>query len=41
LAFSYPEQYRKAQPLEGAAPFHRVCNNAGHGIVTETGSPGH
>jgi hypothetical protein len=41
LAFSYPEQYRKAQPLEGAAPFHPVCNNAGHGIVTETGSPGH
>ena len=26
VAFSYPEQYRKAQPPEGAAPFHPVCS---------------
>jgi hypothetical protein len=25
LAFSYAEQYRKAQPPEGAAPFHPIC----------------
>jgi hypothetical protein len=25
LAFSYAEQYRKAQPREGAAPFHPTC----------------
>jgi hypothetical protein len=26
LVFSYLEQYRKAQPPEGAAPFHPVCS---------------
>jgi|HubBroStandDraft_3_1064219.scaffolds.fasta_scaffold24882_4 hypothetical protein len=26
FAWFFPEQYRKAQPPEGAAPFHPVCS---------------